>query len=673
MNRGPENRRCRTVVGVSETLPYPSVDLIQRVGHLGDADGVIERYEAHGRSLHRLVETLATPHVELTGARVLDLGCGAGRVLRHWIGEDGRSHDDATVVGVDVDVPSVEWVNAHLAPAVSAVVGGSRPPLPFDDASFDVVYALSLFTHLDVWWAEWLAEVHRVVRPGGVAVITVLDADQMLPIIGVEAVGDEGMVAVGAGRPWDVGGPIVFHGRWWLEEHWGRGFEIVPDAASNVPTDGRPTGQTAVVLRRPPGAPIAAAVFEEVRAADERESRSARRAREIRAQVQGGPVAFDASHWRAADLRAFIADNDPAFSTVGLDISAIDDMYLAHLGAGATPSEVLRSYFAVGLEVVAVLDRVATWHFDGWDRVGSLFDFAGGYGRVARFLVHRMPAGRVAVGEIQPEALAFQSLTFGVEPVVARVDGIELSDERAFDFVLVVSLFTHLPRATWTSWLARLWERVAPNGILVFSTHNSEPPPPEVTLEDGFWFRAVSEIPRLDTNEYGTTYVSDAFVRSAIADVCGDSAVTTQRLERAFGGIQDVYVVTKSDVAPPPLVLDRSFAVGAVDTAVPRGDGSVRLTGWAAVDSPLATGPVRLTVTVDGRSFDVERSLRRPDVAERAGRPWDLDFVFSGWSVDIPAEVADSDGLLAIEVDEGGASEVLVAGPVRTVIAGLQR
>jgi SAM-dependent methyltransferase len=49
-----------------------------------------------------------------------------------------------------------------------------NPPLPFEDASFDLVYSISVFTHLDEEMQDaWLNELKRVLRPGGILIITV--------------------------------------------------------------------------------------------------------------------------------------------------------------------------------------------------------------------------------------------------------------------------------------------------------------------------------------------------------------------------------------------------------------------------------------------------------------------------------------------------------------------
>ena len=69
--------------------------------------------------------------------------------------------------GCDYNPSLVGWCNANLE---FAEVRANRlsPPLPYPNEHFDLLYALSIFTHLTTELAErWLAEMHRVIRPGG--------------------------------------------------------------------------------------------------------------------------------------------------------------------------------------------------------------------------------------------------------------------------------------------------------------------------------------------------------------------------------------------------------------------------------------------------------------------------------------------------------------------------
>jgi len=46
------------------------------------------------------------------------------------------------------------------------------PPLPFPDGTFDLIYAISVFTHITTHWAGWLLELHGLLRPEGVFIAT---------------------------------------------------------------------------------------------------------------------------------------------------------------------------------------------------------------------------------------------------------------------------------------------------------------------------------------------------------------------------------------------------------------------------------------------------------------------------------------------------------------------
>jgi SAM-dependent methyltransferase len=96
------------------------------------------------------------------GSAVLDFGCGCGRLARWWA-EGTR----ASLYGCDPNRELVAWCRASL-PFMNAAVSEDRPPLPYPDATFDFVYALSIFTHLPPEpEGVWMAELARVIRPGG--------------------------------------------------------------------------------------------------------------------------------------------------------------------------------------------------------------------------------------------------------------------------------------------------------------------------------------------------------------------------------------------------------------------------------------------------------------------------------------------------------------------------
>jgi SAM-dependent methyltransferase len=98
---------------------------------------------------------------------LLDFGCGCGRVTRSWAHVEGPA-----VAGSDHDEAAIAWCRRNL-PFARFELNGLEPPLAFEDGSFDLVYALSVFTHLtDELQLAWRDELRRVLRPGGRLLIT---------------------------------------------------------------------------------------------------------------------------------------------------------------------------------------------------------------------------------------------------------------------------------------------------------------------------------------------------------------------------------------------------------------------------------------------------------------------------------------------------------------------
>jgi SAM-dependent methyltransferase len=101
---------------------------------------------------------------------VFEWGCGPGRLIRHMPSLLARQ--DATLAGADYNPRSIAWDREHL-PGIDFTVNGLHPPLDQPDGTFDVVYCVSVFTHLseDVQLA-WAAELLRVLKPGGLVLCT---------------------------------------------------------------------------------------------------------------------------------------------------------------------------------------------------------------------------------------------------------------------------------------------------------------------------------------------------------------------------------------------------------------------------------------------------------------------------------------------------------------------
>ncbi|TIP15221.1 MAG: class I SAM-dependent methyltransferase, partial [Mesorhizobium sp.] len=110
----------------------------------------------------RVVEGLS-----LKGKTILDLGCGAGGVTLDLVARHGAAH----ATGFDVERPVIETAKRKAAAQGLqdrvSFVQGPPGPLPFTDASFDVVFSKDALLHVRDKDALF-AEIFRVLKPGGV-------------------------------------------------------------------------------------------------------------------------------------------------------------------------------------------------------------------------------------------------------------------------------------------------------------------------------------------------------------------------------------------------------------------------------------------------------------------------------------------------------------------------
>lgn len=94
-------------------------------------------------------------------ARVLNVGCSAGLI------DEALSPSVGCVTGIDIDAAAIQAAIARGLPANVTLLVGDAMALAFDDASFDVVICSQVYEHVpDV--ERLMAEIHRVLRPGGV-------------------------------------------------------------------------------------------------------------------------------------------------------------------------------------------------------------------------------------------------------------------------------------------------------------------------------------------------------------------------------------------------------------------------------------------------------------------------------------------------------------------------
>ncbi|CAN5872113.1 hypothetical protein BH23ACT12_BH23ACT12_00080 [soil metagenome] len=219
-----------------DSMPWPGEELVYRVTNQTDKRLFLESGE---RSVRDLETILTLAGLKLTDfKRILDFGCGCSRTLL-WMERIGK---ESELFGSDIDERMIRWSKDNV-PWATFSVNQPLPPLDFADGHFDLIYASSVFTHIDESYQDqWLAELKRITRPGGLLILSVHGEHVLDPFekAGKEAgydlhdirgeLGEKGIcfldqdVFVGSSFPDFY--HSTFHAPWYIFEHWGKFFSV---------------------------------------------------------------------------------------------------------------------------------------------------------------------------------------------------------------------------------------------------------------------------------------------------------------------------------------------------------------------------------------------------------------------------------------------------------------
>ena len=147
--------------GAPVLLPPP--ELRTHVGRVADAANFLGQGLS---SSSRVIEVFG----EAPEGLVLDWGCGSGRTL-NWLSRRPGWRDNYR--GCDVDAEAIAWLSGNGFRDAVAVCG-DHPPLPYPDNHFAGLFCFSVLTHIHPQnHAAWYRDIHRVLKPGGRAYLTV--------------------------------------------------------------------------------------------------------------------------------------------------------------------------------------------------------------------------------------------------------------------------------------------------------------------------------------------------------------------------------------------------------------------------------------------------------------------------------------------------------------------
>jgi len=100
---------------------------------------------------------------------ILEWGCGVARIIRHI---PNLLEKNSIVIGTDINKEMIDWNSCNIA-NVNFIKINYLPPTHFDKNQFNLVFALSVFTHIEAnVQIDWVAEIARIISDNGIFIFT---------------------------------------------------------------------------------------------------------------------------------------------------------------------------------------------------------------------------------------------------------------------------------------------------------------------------------------------------------------------------------------------------------------------------------------------------------------------------------------------------------------------
>ena len=164
----------------TDDIPIPPIEVMQRIGTKTVEDYVRQGREDACAIMSYFVQYSAQAEDLQNGwaPRILDLGCGCGRIARNF--------SKVMLTGIDVDPVGIAWCNENLRTEsfypreqFRFFVSEENPQHTLENiggylTQFDLIYSVSIFTHMtEQRQDELLRFINDLLLPDGIAVLTV--------------------------------------------------------------------------------------------------------------------------------------------------------------------------------------------------------------------------------------------------------------------------------------------------------------------------------------------------------------------------------------------------------------------------------------------------------------------------------------------------------------------
>jgi SAM-dependent methyltransferase len=163
---------------------------------------------------------------------ILDWGCGSGRVARYLFPAA------KTATGIDIDRDNIEWCASNVGLPARFLQIALDPPTPLPAGHFDLIYAISVLTHLNRADQDaWLAELARIAKPGAILLLSIHSfasaltygaPPEFFPQLDQQGFVDAGHdPTLGSFSPDTTRYRTTYHSHRFVRETWSRWFEVI--------------------------------------------------------------------------------------------------------------------------------------------------------------------------------------------------------------------------------------------------------------------------------------------------------------------------------------------------------------------------------------------------------------------------------------------------------------
>jgi len=127
------------------------------------------KYYTESIETAKLFADYCNKYIDLKEIRILDWGCGPGRIIRHLPTLVGNGCE---YIGTDYNKKSIDWCSKNLTD-IYFYKNSLNAQLPFDDNFVNLIYGISVLTHLsEQLHYDWFNELYRILKPNGIMLLT---------------------------------------------------------------------------------------------------------------------------------------------------------------------------------------------------------------------------------------------------------------------------------------------------------------------------------------------------------------------------------------------------------------------------------------------------------------------------------------------------------------------